>query len=92
MLRVAAVVSLVLLAQAVNDGQSRRAAPAANGMQVDRHIDAHIAPREGMPATNPDERPTREAAPEPAKGTIAPAETSPPPIQLHRDPLYRHRH
>jgi len=45
-----------------------------------------------MPATNPGERPTREAPPEPASGTIAPGETSPPPIQLHRDPLYRHRH
>ena len=92
MIRVAAVVAMVLLAQAVNGGQSRPAAPAASGMQVDRHIDAHIAPREGTPATNPGERPSREAPPEPARGTVAPAETSPPPIQLQRDLLYRHRH
>ena len=88
MIRVAAVVALVLLAQAVNDGQSRGAAPAASGMQVDRHIDAHVAPREDSPATKPGER---EASPEPARGTVAPAETSPPLIQLHRDALDRHR-
>ena len=91
MIRAAAVVALVLLAQAVNDGQSRRAAPAASGMHVDRHIDAHIAPREGTPATKPGAQPSREAPPEPASGTVAPAETSPPPLQLRRDPLYRDR-
>jgi hypothetical protein len=92
MIRVATVVALVLLAQAVNDGQSRRVAPGSSGMHVDRHIDAHIAPREGTPATNAGERPPRDAPPEPASGTVAPpAETSPPPIQLHRDPLYRGR-
>ena len=90
MVRVAAVAALVLLAQAVNDGQSHPAAPAASGMQVDRHIDAHIAPREATPDTNPGERPSRDVPPEPARGTVAPAETSPP-IQVQRDPVYRHR-
>lgn len=91
MVRVAAVAALMLLAQAVSDGQSRPAPPAASGMQVDRHIDAHIAPREATPDTSPAERPSRDAPPEPARGTVAPAETSPPPIQVQRDPVYRHR-
>lgn len=91
MLRVATLVVFVLLAQALNDSQSRRTAPAPSGAHLDRHIDAHIAPREGTPSASAAGRPSREAPPEPAIGTVPPADPSPPAIQLYRDPFYRDR-
>jgi len=85
MRRVLMLVAVVLLAQAVNDGQSRRTAPGPAAVQLDRHIDAHVDPREGVATTSQSERPSRETpAPPPAVGTTAPDPT-PPAIQLYRD-------
>jgi hypothetical protein len=89
MIRVVTLVAVLLLAQSIDDAQSRRTAPAPSGAHLDRHIDAHIEPREGTPAAAPGERPSRETPPPPpAVGTTGP-DPSPPAIQLFRDPLYR---
>ena len=91
MIRVATLLALLLLAQSVDDGRSRPTATNPGSAHTDRHIDAHIAPREGTPAANPSDRALRESGPEPAVGTGAPQDPPPPAIQLFRDPLYRDR-
>ena len=89
MIRVVTLVAVLLLAQSINDAQSRRTAPAPGGAHLDRHIDAHIGPREGTPAAAPGERPSRDMPPpSPTIGTTG-RDSSPPVIQLYRDPLYR---
>jgi hypothetical protein len=85
------LLTLLLLAQSMDSGRSRAMAPNPSGAHIDRHIDAHIAPREGTPGRSPSESPSRDSGPEPAVGTGAPQEPSPPAIQLFRDPLYRDR-
>jgi len=91
MRRVLTLVTVVLLAQAVNDGQSRRPAPGPTAVQVDRHIDAHIEPEPGTPAASPGEGASPGTLPPPpAIGTTAPDPT-PPEWQLYRDRLYRDR-
>jgi hypothetical protein len=88
MIRVATLVAVFLLAQSVNEGQSGRTAPAPSGAHLDRHIDAHIEPRDGRPAAVPGERPSRETPPPPpAVGTTTPDPT--PAVIQYRDPLYR---
>jgi hypothetical protein len=89
-MRVVTLLALVLLAQAVDDGQSRPSTTGQTGVHVDRHIDAHIEPREGTPAASPSEAPSRETPPPPAIGTTAP-DPLPPAIQLYRDQFYRDR-
>ena len=91
MMRVVTLVALLLLAQAVNAGQSRQSVPGPMGAQLDRHIDAHIEPRDGTPAASPGERASRGTLPPaPALGTTAPDPT-PPAMQLYRDQFYRDR-
>lgn len=90
-MRVVTLVALVLLAQSVNATQSRQSVSGPTGAQLDRHIDAHIEPRDGTPAASPGERPSRETtAPPPALGTTAPDPT-PPVMQPYRDQFYRGR-
>jgi hypothetical protein len=90
MIRVVTLVAALLLAQSVNDGQSGRTAPAPSGAHVDRHIDAHIEPREGTPAAAPGGRPSRETPPPPPAVGTTTSDSTPPAI-LYRDPLYRDR-
>ena len=92
MMRVVTIVAVVLLAQALNPGQSRRTPPPPpSGAHLERHIDAHVAPRDGTLSARPGERSAREAPPEPAAGTVAPPDVSPPANQLYRDRFYRDR-
>lgn len=84
MIRVATLLAVLLLAQSVNETELRRSAPPPSGAHLDRHLDAHIAPREGAPAASPAEQPWREAPPEPAVGTVIPREPPPPAIQPDR--------
>jgi len=91
MIRVATLLAVVLLAQSIDDGRSRTTAPDPRGVQVDRHVDAHLPARDGTPSTSPAERPRRESPPQPAVGTGGLQSPAPPAIQLYRDPLYRDR-
>ena len=90
MTRITLVLALILLAQAV-DNDRLRAPASTQGTQVDRHVDAHVAPREGAPAGTTSDGRSREATPpQPALGTGGLQERPlPPPVQLPRDPLYR---
>jgi hypothetical protein len=89
MTRTLTLLAVLLLAQSVDDPQWRRDVQAPSGVHVDRHVDAHVAPREGAPAASPGEPPSRESSPAPAVGTTG--EPSPPPIQSYRDRLFRDR-
>ena len=89
----AALLSLILLAGSLVDQRVPPAAPdSTRGVQVDRHIDAHVPAREGAPAAGVPSaedrsgRSAREAAP----GTsVVDPSTLPPAIQLPRDQLNR---
>jgi hypothetical protein len=92
MIRVATLLALLLLAQSIDSGRSR-AIVSSPDVHVDRHVDAHVAPREDTPAASSPERPSRESsAPAPALGAGGPQSPPlPPAIQLYRDPLSRDR-
>lgn len=90
MRRVVTILAVLLLAQLLNGPQSRRGVQAPSGLHVDRHVDAHVAPREDTPAASPGERPSHESPPAPAVGTTPP-EPAPPLIHNYRDPLFRDR-
>jgi hypothetical protein len=87
--------SVLLLAGAVSDGQTPKAAPdSSRGVFLERHIDAHVPAQQGQPAASPtDERNSSRSAPDPALGTSAvrPPDPMPPAIQYQRDPLFRDR-
>jgi hypothetical protein len=89
MTRLLTLLAVLLLAQSVDDPQSRPDIQAPSGVHVDRHVDAHVAPREGAPAASPGEPPSRESWPAPAVGTTG--KTATPPIQFYRDPAFRDR-
>jgi hypothetical protein len=81
---------LLLLAQSADIDRSPAGAPAPQGVHLDRHIDAHVPAREGMPAAGSSDDVAREPTPAvPAQGSGRLQEPPPPPVHSPRDPLYR---
>jgi hypothetical protein len=88
-----ALLFLILLAGSLGDQRLPPAAPdSTRGVQVDRHVDAHVPAREGEAATgvpSADDRSGRSAR-ESAPGTsVVDPSSLPPAIQLPRDQLNR---